>query len=274
MVASKRHFHQGRSEIREAHGNLVVPELQRSIDVDLGPFVFPRANVCAVYEFVAVLLGREPKPAVDAVDGDAGPGDGWGKGPFTCPLVAELVAPFRRARPSTAPATDGLGDDCDHHDAKQNQHDYQEYAAVPHIRPLFCAPLWRGMHATESVVVRSMECYESRRPPFTAGLQTMSQEARATVFARRLREVREASGLSQRRLGIAAGLDPFVASTRINRYERGVSWPDVSVILTLAKALGIPAAALLADDPRLAEAIELFGNASKRKQDAALRALR
>jgi len=99
-------------------------------------------------------------------------------------------------------------------------------------------------------------------------------QPRDTVFARRLREVRMGTGLSQKRLGIAIGLDPFVASTRINRYERGVSWPDVSVILKMADALGVPAATFFTDDDPLAEAIELFAQASKRKQAAVLKVLR
>ena len=101
----------------------------------------------------------------------------------------------------------------------------------------------------------------------------MAMVPRPTVFARRLREVRETTDLSQTRLGIVAGFDPSTASTRINRYERGVSWPDVSVILKLAKVLGVPAALLIAEDNRLAEVIRLFGSASKRKQDEVLKVL-
>jgi transcriptional regulator with XRE-family HTH domain len=88
-----------------------------------------------------------------------------------------------------------------------------------------------------------------------------------------LREVREATDFSQRRLGIAAGIDPFVASTRINRYERGVSWPDVSIIFKLAETLGVPAATFFTEDERLAETIVLFARASKRKQDAVVKML-
>ncbi|WP_366931802.1 hypothetical protein [Paraburkholderia xenovorans] len=39
-----------------------------------------------------------------------------------------------------------------------------------------------------------------------------------TVFGGRLKEARLRAGLSQKKLGIVAGLDPSVASTRINRY--------------------------------------------------------
>jgi transcriptional regulator with XRE-family HTH domain len=50
------------------------------------------------------------------------------------------------------------------------------------------------------------------------------------VFQRRLKQAREAQQLSQKELGIQAGLDPFVASTRINGYELGVHQPDLSTV--------------------------------------------
>ncbi len=99
-------------------------------------------------------------------------------------------------------------------------------------------------------------------------------QPRDTVFAQRLREVRRGAGLYQKQLGIAMGLDRFVASTRINRYERGVSWPDVSVIVKLGETLGVPPAIFFTEDDRLTEAIGLFARASKRKQDEALKVLR
>lgn len=38
-----------------------------------------------------------------------------------------------------------------------------------------------------------------------------------SVLARRLRAAREARGVSQKQLGILAGIDQFVASARINQ---------------------------------------------------------
>ena len=43
-----------------------------------------------------------------------------------------------------------------------------------------------------------------------------SRNNRETIFSRRLKEARLAAGFSQKNLGIAAGIDEFVASTRIN----------------------------------------------------------
>jgi len=78
------------------------------------------------------------------------------------------------------------------------------------------------------------------------------------ILSKRLKEARERKGLSQRQLGIAAGLDRFVASTRINRYERGVHRPDPVTVQRMADALGVPAAYLFASDDRLARLILAF----------------
>lgn len=40
------------------------------------------------------------------------------------------------------------------------------------------------------------------------------------IFTTRFKQARKAKKLTQEQLGIAIGLDEFVASTRINRYEK------------------------------------------------------
>ncbi|MET1080997.1 MAG: helix-turn-helix transcriptional regulator [Pseudomonas sp.] len=82
------------------------------------------------------------------------------------------------------------------------------------------------------------------------------------VWARRFKEAREAKGLSQRQLGIEAGLDPSVASTRINRYETGVHRAAGPITEKVAQVLDIPVAYLYADDDLLAELILFFDRAS------------
>ena len=76
--------------------------------------------------------------------------------------------------------------------------------------------------------------------------------------------------MSQKELGIAAGLDEFVASTRINRYETGVHEPDLETAARLAQALGVPLAYLFADDDRQARLLLAFAALSKAQQDAIL----
>ncbi|XQA76011.1 helix-turn-helix domain-containing protein [Xanthomonas sacchari] len=58
----------------------------------------------------------------------------------------------------------------------------------------------------------------------------------------RLAQARERAGLSQKQLGILAGLDPSVASPRINQYERGRHEPQLKTAKQLAEVLGIPPA--------------------------------
>ena len=82
-----------------------------------------------------------------------------------------------------------------------------------------------------------------------------------------------AAGLSQRQLGIKAGLDEFVASTRINRYETGVHEPDVGTTRRLAQVLAVPLSYLYADDDLLARMILAFAQLSRQKQQAKVREL-
>lgn len=77
-----------------------------------------------------------------------------------------------------------------------------------------------------------------------------------------LKETRLAAGISQKDLGIAAGIDPSVASTRINRYELGVHKADYQIAVQLARALDIPVAYLYCDDDALATVILAFHEAS------------
>jgi len=86
------------------------------------------------------------------------------------------------------------------------------------------------------------------------------------VYSRRLREAREAYGISQRTLGIEAGLDEFVASTRVNRYETGVHQPDLQTLQRLAAILKLPVAYFYAEDDELAQLIADFKGRSKGKR--------
>jgi transcriptional regulator with XRE-family HTH domain len=93
------------------------------------------------------------------------------------------------------------------------------------------------------------------------------------VFQQRLKEARLEQGLSQKDLGIRAGLDPFVASTRINRYEVGVHEPNLSTARRLAETLGVPVAYLLAEDDRLARLILAFDGLSETRKNQLLKSI-
>jgi transcriptional regulator with XRE-family HTH domain len=88
------------------------------------------------------------------------------------------------------------------------------------------------------------------------------------LWGRRLREIRTEGGLSQKALGIAAGLDQFVASTRINRYELGVHKADFLIAMRLAEVLNIPAAYFYTEDDQLAELMIAYHRAGVRRRSA------
>ena len=87
------------------------------------------------------------------------------------------------------------------------------------------------------------------------------------IFCRRLKQARLASGFSQKRLGIAAGIDEFVASTRINRYERGVHEASIEIVQQLANVLEVPLAYFYIEDDDLAEVTMLFSALPKSNKD-------
>lgn len=60
-------------------------------------------------------------------------------------------------------------------------------------------------------------------------------------------------------LGILAGIDQFVASARINQYERGKHVPDQQMAQRLAAKLHVPVSYLYEPDDDLAELIRLVG---------------
>ena len=81
----------------------------------------------------------------------------------------------------------------------------------------------------------------------------------ATIFAIRLKQARLLAGCTQMQLGVAAQIDEYSASARINQYERGKHWPDFGTAQRLASSLKVPAAFFYAVDDALAELIQCFG---------------
>lgn len=93
------------------------------------------------------------------------------------------------------------------------------------------------------------------------------------VFAQRLAQARERAGLSQKQLGVLAGLDPAVASPRINQYERGKHEPQLKTAKQLAKVLGIPAAFLYTEDELLAQLLLQWGELTVRQKKDVLKSI-
>ena len=63
-----------------------------------------------------------------------------------------------------------------------------------------------------------------------------------SVVGRRIRQVREALGWSQERVGVAIGIDESSARARISRYELGVHEPPLPTVRLIADSLRVPVA--------------------------------
>jgi transcriptional regulator with XRE-family HTH domain len=105
------------------------------------------------------------------------------------------------------------------------------------------------------------------------GAKVARRTAEDPVFARRLAFARERAGLSQKQLGILAGMDPAVASPRINQYERGKHEPQLKTAKQLAEALGVPPAFLYTEDELLAQVLLQWNDLSARQKKDVLKAI-
>lgn len=79
--------------------------------------------------------------------------------------------------------------------------------------------------------------------------------------------------LSQKQLGVLAGIDEFSASSRVNQYEVGKHLPDLTTVYKLAEVLGVPAAYFYADDDQLAEIVALFPKLTKRTKSEIMKVI-
>ena len=95
------------------------------------------------------------------------------------------------------------------------------------------------------------------------------EDKKKSPVSQRLREARIRAQLSQKELGVMAGMDQFTSSARINQYERDKHVPDFHTVQRLAKVLKVPSTYLYADNDKLAEMILLFESASSRNQSKA-----
>lgn len=89
----------------------------------------------------------------------------------------------------------------------------------------------------------------------------------------RLSDARTGAGLSQKALGILAGLDPSVASPRINQYERGVHSPSFPMLVALARVLKVPVAYFYCQDEDSAAMLLAYSQASLSVQSKVRKAL-
>lgn len=95
-----------------------------------------------------------------------------------------------------------------------------------------------------------------------------------TVFGRQLKKAREKAGISQKQLGIDAGIDEFSASPRINQYERGTHTPDYQTATRLAECLEVPVEFFYSEDQLMGDLILELGVLSKTDKQKLLKSLR
>lgn len=93
-------------------------------------------------------------------------------------------------------------------------------------------------------------------------------------LSKRLKEARKAAKLSQKSLGIAAGMDEFSASARMNHYEKGRHTPDYETLKRIARVLKVPIAYFYAEADGLAELIKMYGILKKDQQANLLKKLK
>ena len=93
-------------------------------------------------------------------------------------------------------------------------------------------------------------------------------------FGSRLKQAREKAGLSQKKLGILAGIEESNASAIMNQYERGTHQPKFPLVKKIAAALNLPSAFFYTEDDNLAELLELFGRLNPPNQRAILEDIR
>lgn len=93
-------------------------------------------------------------------------------------------------------------------------------------------------------------------------------------ICKRLKEARLAAGLSQKKLGIAAGMDEFSASSRMNHYEIGRHTPDYETLKRIANVLKLPVAYFYAESDEVAEIISIFSKMDKNRAGFFLKKVR
>ena len=97
-------------------------------------------------------------------------------------------------------------------------------------------------------------------------IQNLVNDPLSCPVPRRLKTARLKLNLSQRSLGIAAGIDEASASARMNQYERGKHVPDYATLCRLALTLGTPVAYFYAYNNDEAELLLNMASLSSEQQ--------
>ena len=94
--------------------------------------------------------------------------------------------------------------------------------------------------------------------------------ASESPIPKRLLEARKRAGFSQKSLGIAAGIDEFSASPRMNQYEKGIHAPSFSTVERLAEILGVPVPYFYAENDDIAALLLCFHELNDKERKSLL----
>jgi transcriptional regulator with XRE-family HTH domain len=84
------------------------------------------------------------------------------------------------------------------------------------------------------------------------------QDKTRNPIPKRLNEAMARVGVSQKSLGIQCGIDPSVASSRINHYCTGRHVPDFTLLLKIAAILKVPVGFFYTPDNELARLLTSY----------------
>ena len=87
---------------------------------------------------------------------------------------------------------------------------------------------------------------------------------------KRLKHARLSRGISQKSLGIAIGIDEFVASARMNQYEKGIHVPTYQTVSALANYLQFPVSYFYESNDDIAKLLESMQSLNKKQLKAFL----
>lgn len=82
----------------------------------------------------------------------------------------------------------------------------------------------------------------------------------------RLKQARQKTGISQKDLGVKAGMDESSASGRMNHYEKGRHVPDIEMLHKLAEVLDVPISYFFCEDELSAELVCIFEKLSEEEK--------
>lgn len=83
------------------------------------------------------------------------------------------------------------------------------------------------------------------------------------IYAKRLKEARAASGETLKKVGTDAGMDEFVANTRMSRYENAKAAPSMDDALAIAEAMDLPYEYFFCEDDDIAKLLLTLNQLTK-----------